>query len=459
MSLKKFNQTTYEAFKKIDLQSIQIKSVLINSCSDTDRYLRLFADINIFQKVNENEFSKIKELFPNFKQLDLDQFNELLKLFVAIRDVSAHLFLNKPISITETTKLFIKRIIDPEFELSSNGHITLFGAIVVVTLFCQRYQLKDIVHGIVKHTILSNVKKEGLGNYQSQFNRKLIPLCGIGGAVYSQDNSYVRPKESHLFIDSVRRTLTKLFFEIERKSPGSFGVSNNVPSFVTYINKYSFVKNDKEFIDDMVELRNYWLHGCYLFDTVSLYHEGFVFDLEYLFGMLYEIKIKFDVNGEYNTILNIIDDCGSNMINFFTLRSIEVSYKLLDKRVSDIDKMRERITNSINAYSHIFSTPENYYNQAYSLLNNGIKTWYLIGSKFLDFRERRLTRKRLAVYEFSSEKGFDIGEHHYDCPEMVVTDIELEEEFQNKINGKYLKEYKTTPDSTYGFIDIYSVNL
>ena len=97
MSVKSLNQAVSSAFALPDSQTKTIKAAIVGLCSEADRFFRLSFNLYIYSQVTEKEFYEIKGPFPNFRKLTLEQFNRLLFTFVSIRDVSAHLFLNKPI--------------------------------------------------------------------------------------------------------------------------------------------------------------------------------------------------------------------------------------------------------------------------------------------------------------------------------------------------------------------------
>mgnify|MGYP003314955748 CR=1 FL=1 len=66
-------------------------------CADIDRYFLLSFQIKMNEKVDEDKFAKIYEIFPNLSGLTCEQFNRVLILFSNIRAVNAHLFKNNKI--------------------------------------------------------------------------------------------------------------------------------------------------------------------------------------------------------------------------------------------------------------------------------------------------------------------------------------------------------------------------
>ncbi len=261
------------------------------------------------------------------------------------------------------------------------------------------------------------------------------------------------------FIEEVKKTLTKLLFDFEEHASKNKKMSTKASSIKTLLRKYKCLKNNPELIERISNLRNYWLHGYRLFDCIKSDDQEFDFDFDYLFDLLLEIKSVFKGTPHSSGILNDISDCGSKMIDFYTLRSIEISYKIIDSAIFDKDKIRERILNSVKAYKRCMTADSWFYEKAKLLLSEKNKVWYLAANKFEDKKERIVRFDKVDVFEFETKNGFDIGEVHIDTDEMVLTNITSPQEQQLKINGKYLNEYKVGKPETYGIFDIYNIQF
>ena len=131
----------------------------------------------------------------------------------------------------------------------------------------------------------------------------------------------------------------------------------------------------------------------------------------------------------------------------------------MDSAISTLEKIEKRVTKSVGAYARCMKPDKSFYNNAKMLLKDEMIKWFLTANKFNDGGVRIMKAERLAVFEFTSTNGFNIGDMHVNENEMVLTDIYCPLERQLKINGKYLEEYKTKIESTYGFMDIYQVEL
>ena len=459
MSLKSLNQTTSSAFLKPDLETKLLKAALIGLCSDVDRYFRVTFDINIFQEVAESDFNKIKSIFPNFRELSLEQFNRLLFTFIGIRNNVAHLFLNKQIYLDEDIEGFIKIHTDLPYELTNKKEATVFGAICVCLLFSQNYQLWTFNTEAMRHNIFKEVKKSSVADYQRDFQNSANSLVGTGKPCRPEEHLFFTKTDIMFFNEEVKKTLTKLLFDFEEHASESKKMSIKASSIKTLLGKYKCLKNKPLLIERISNLRNYWLHGYRLFDHIKSGNQDFDFDFDYLFELLLDIKSVFKGTPHSREILNDISDCGSKMIDFYTLRSIEISYKIIDSAIFDKEKIRERILNSVKAYRRCMNAESWFYDRAKLLLSEKNKVWYLAANKFEDKKERILRADKIDVFEFEAKNGFDIGDAHIDTEEMVLMCISSPQEQQLKINGKYLSEYKTSKPGTYGIFNIHSVQL
>ena len=458
MSLKSFNQTLFSAYALPDKETKLLKAAFIGLCSDVDRFFRMSFGVDIYSQVNEESFYSIKRPFPNFRKISLEQFNRLLFTFSCIRDVNAHLYLNKPIYIDEDIVEFINEIITPKYNLSSNKEITIYGAMCIVLLFSQNYQFWSFNTEVIRHNVFLEISKKSLPDFQKDFQLYHKKILGKCKPIFPDSYLFFTKLDVLFFIEEVKKTLTRLIFDFESNASKPHKMSRRAVSIKTLLSKYKCLKDKDELIYRIVELRNIWLHGYRLFDTVYTKDGTFVFDFDYLFDVLTSIKRAF-VSPNITPIIKDINECGSKMIDFYTLRLIEISYKILDVSLLKEEKLSERISNSMRAYERCMVPEEWFYNNAKKLLVSDKIKWFLAPSKFEDDKTRTMENERLGVFVFNSPNGFDIGDMHCESTQMVLTNINCSIKNQLKINGKYLYEYKNETVSKYSFIDVYQINL
>ncbi len=459
MSIKSLNQTLSNAYATPDYGTKLLKANFIELCSDVDRYFRVTFNVDIYKKVTLNQFEKIQYIFPNFRHICLEQFNRLLFTFISIRDVNAHLYLRKKIYIDEDIETFIKNIINSPYSITSNKEATIFGCICVSFLFSQGYQLRTFETNAIRHNIFIEVPKSAMPDFQNKFHDMTRALVGNGKPTYPKQQSFFSKMDINNFNEEVRKNLTRLFFDLEKCSSRERKMANKVESINEMLDKFDCLKGNQELIVKITELRNTWLHGYRLFDNIKSIRGEYIFDLEYLFQLLLEMKDAFVKSGKHIEIVEDISEVGIGMIDFYTSRNLEVTYKIIDKNLFDEEKLSERVANSVRAYERCMVPDLSFYNGAKSLISTNEKEWYLAAGRFKDFIERTYVGEKLVVIEFESKNGFCIGETHIENNEMILFMIDLPKEEQLKINGKYLNEYVVQKHESYSFFDIYNIQL
>ena len=117
----KMDTSLYEAFSKIDNNTIYIKSCYMGLCSDIDRYFRSVYEIDLFKYVAKDDFYNAYYDFPNLADLTIEQFNSFINIYVSIRNISAHLFLNYPIYIDDDLLAHFNTVCKPLYPITTNN--------------------------------------------------------------------------------------------------------------------------------------------------------------------------------------------------------------------------------------------------------------------------------------------------------------------------------------------------
>ena len=126
--------------------------------------------------------------------------------------------------------------------------------------------------------------------------------------------------------------------------------SFHCPSFKNMLNNIHELDDDIK--KNINNLRNYWLHGKLLNDVIIDGNKTFKFDLNLIIDTLALLKNKIQINSIYKDIICDIDEFGQSLFNFYILRLIEVSHKILDVRLLTCEKLDDCPNSSI---SHIIS--------------------------------------------------------------------------------------------------------
>ncbi len=457
-NLRSFNQTITETFSLVDGITKTIKSNLIGLCSDVDRYIRLSTGVDIYHEMNDKSFSKIIKCMYKFHELSLEQFNRLLFTFISIRDISAHLYLNRKIYLDDDLREFISSKGIHRYALEKSKELTIYGAFCLVFLFSQRFQFHTFITSVIRHDVFKEIEKTSMPTFQSSFRLNVDRLIGNGKPIHPSGNVPFPPDCFTFFVQQANESITELFFNLEYFSINKKTSSDHVPTFKQYLEKYPFLRIDADLMESIVWLRNCWLHGYHLFDELDEFQRVETFDLDTFFDILIEIKNVFE-NTRYSQIIDNINKCAERLIDFFTLSFIEVSYKLLDKRLFEEQKAENRCAKSVNLDTRLFIPDITHYDKMFKLLKDGAVKWYLTSSKFKDGQARIVKSDKLVVYEITSKNNLVINDVLVEVKDIAVAKLDLEDDKQVKINGRVLSEYKKVFDSSYSFIDVYNINV
>lgn len=118
-----------------------IKSAFMGLCTDIDRFFCISFSLNMDEKANDEQFQAVKTFFPVLSDLSLDKFHLIQQLFCQIRNLSAHLFLSKPVCIDNSTKDYLVSKALPKYPITENSEITLYGAFYILTFLSQKSAL------------------------------------------------------------------------------------------------------------------------------------------------------------------------------------------------------------------------------------------------------------------------------------------------------------------------------
>jgi len=451
--------TIKEAYKIIDHSTINIKSVFLGLCADIERFFRLKLNIDVHQPLLIDSFSRLIDSYPLLKDMTIDQLNRLIIVFINIRNSNAHLHVNKNVFLDNDLISYFEAIAKPQFKVSIDTKITIYGSLYILIFLSQKYLIWNTCSLLLRSNLFLEIEKKNMVNFQTETNSYFSQFCGNGKPLYTAAVEPFGKISSQYFTDLNKRHLTELFFNLELGLYNSNKAEYQSLSFSTILYKENRFKNEQHLAAEILKLRNLWFHGTWLFDEVSVNEETILFDFDYIFNILLKIKNFLIYSSNFKPVVEVIHNYGLAVFHFFCLRLVEVSYKLLDNRLLTIEKIDSRAIDSLNAYNRLLNVDSNIFIKAGKLLLTKEIKWKIAASKLSDVRPRKTVSECLKVYHLHSETGFDIGEYHTDAKEIAVVKIDILDEFQNKINGKFLNEFvsnKTIKISD--FIEILNVN-
>lgn len=452
------NQNMDQVFRQTSEEIIEMKSALMGLCTDIERYFRIAFDVDLNEEITQQEFEKVLRCFPLLKSINLEQYNRLVLLFINIRGISAHLFLTKPLHLDNDLKEFIKKEVHPRYFIENDGLLTIYGCAIILSLFAQKYMIWSFCTCFFRHEYFFDIgRSDAMSAFQIEQQKILNGACGTGKPIVESKISDV--KADQLFLnDTLKRCLTRVFFDLENTLSETKKCCGKVPSIASILKRSPAFNED--LISEIVELRNCWFHGCFIGDRIYSKTDHTKFTLKYAINILKKILKTTECDKNYFfKVINDIYYLGQGFFNHYVLRLIEVSYKILDKRLLTEDKLESRLDNAETAYAHFLEIDSEIYELFADLITYDNLRWKVGASKFLDKMPRGFDTNELKIAKIHSYSGFQIGDYKTSRMDIVLVILDgLNKNFENLINGKSIESLKYDTVKEYSkFIKVVSV--
>ncbi len=425
-----------DAYRALGHDLAGFKSALLGLCIDIDRYLNIICQIDISEDADQEKFDKALKILPRFKSLSLEQFNRYLSLFRDIRVENAHYYLASPIHFDEDLEKFVRENAMVSLcRTSYQGNISVYGTVLVLALLSQKYMIWPFCTAFFENRYFFEITKHERGQFIKQQQSFLELLCGNGKPSQQDEKRYSDPSK-HYINDTLKRTLTSVFFDLEAMVIGEEGhLRKWMPSFKTLLEDAELF--DKELASQITWLRNQWFHGTFVGDQVVYENETRPFTLELVLKILNDL-LKDVKSGESKPeqLVNDLNNASQAFFDFNVLRIVEVSYKILDSRLLMEEKLESRLNNAAFAFDKMMRASEELYEAFAGLRSDAFLSWKLKPAKFQDgTKPRKTLTANLKVFKIHCDSGFEIGEFKTSRQDIILADVDLEEEFANKVNG------------------------
>lgn len=453
------NQTLDRAYSVADSDLVKLKSAMIGLCTDIERYFKVSFDVNLNEEIDDDAFRRILYVFPKFGPLTIEQFNRLVILFVNIRGVNAHLYLSKPIYLDDDLKYFIISNTHPSYILEDDNKITIYGAVLILMLMAQKYMVWPFCTSFFRCEFFMEIgKSEEMSNFQIAQQKKFNGFCGLGKPL-TQNAKPVQGIESTYINDVLKRCLTLVFLDLEKVLKNYKGCSLKTASLSGMLKGNSLF--DETLISKIVKLRNCWFHGSFIGDIVEQNEGNFEFTLEFAVDVLKELAevANKDVN-QFGLIINDIHYFAQNFFNYYALKLVEVSYKILDNRLLTEDKLDSRLDNIDFSFKRFEKVDSKVFEMFADLINFHQIRWNVSASKFLDKLPRKFDCENLKIAKIHSDKGFKIGDFKTDRKDIVLALVYVKEGYKNLVNNIDLQSVANTVEKECSkLITIVNINL
>lgn len=428
------NQTLDKAYSYADSNLVELKSAMIGLCADIERYFKVAFDINLNEEIDDEAFRRVLYVFPRFASLTIEQFNRFVILFVNIRVVNAHLYLAKPIYLDDDLKQFLINNIGPSFVVEDEKKLTIYGAILVLSMMAQKYMIWPFCTSFFRGEFFIEIgKSDEMSRFQVEQQKKLNEICGNGKPL-TQNAEPISVVDEAYINDVLKKCLTLVFFDLEKTLVNYKGCSNKTPALSSMLEKNGSFSED--LISKIVKLRNCWFHGSFIGDKIEYDETEFVFTLEFAVETLKDLAAVAKKNiSSFGLILNDISYFGQNFFNYYVLRLVEVSFKILDNRLLTEDKLESRLANMDNAFERFIKVDAKAFEMFSELINHEEIRWNVGASKFLDKWPRKFDCSNLKIAKIHCDTGFTIGDFKTERTDIALVLVEMREDYKNLVNG------------------------
>lgn len=458
MLLNLTDKTTW-AYDKIDDLIIDLKGNFLNLCADIDRYFDVTFNVQLTEKTPIVIDEKFIKIFPNLKDITEIQFEQLIRLFVKIRNLNAHLFLNIKLDIPNELQEFFDKFPKPEFSIMNNGYLTIFGMIYVLSFLSQKYQLTSFLFEVLRNKYFHKIVKQEKSEITARLQTYFYSLCGKGKPLFNSTEDF-NNLDHQAFNASCRLYLTKIFFSIEKCILKWTLTSKTEPQFNYLLQKNLPFSKNIPLSTKLLRLRNNWLHGKSLNDEVDDKGYKYTFTLKSIVYTLKDLKSTLADLEDYRLVVDLIKEFGEKLYAFYFLRLVEISYKILDSTLFMEDKIEDRLQSSIKAVERIKQAPLQFFELAEKLVENSPVTYTINAGRFGDKLPRVFETDNLKILKITSNSPIKLGDYQTDLTEMHFALVNVDSNNLNLING--ISPYDLKGEKTQSFsskISIYSVKL
>ena len=458
MLLNLTDKTTV-AYDKINNTVTDLKSHFLNLCGEINRFFNINFGVLLTEKTPILKDEKFNKVFPILSGATDTQLQQLLEVFCKIRNLNAHLFLSFPITVPTELNDFLSTLPKPEYEITVDGKLTVFGMIYILSLLSQKYQLTPFLFEVLRNKYFYKIVKQEKVDILTRLQNYFYSLCGKGKPTYNTGDGF-DSLDVQNFNNTIKQYLTKVFFGIEKCTLKWTLSSKSEPLFNYLLYKNSPFKQHNKLSKKLLRLRKNWIDGVALFDEIN--NNGFIYTvtLNSVISVLTELKDLLSGEKDYELVVDSIKEFGEKLYAFYTLRLIEISYKILDSTLFMEDKIEDRLQSSIKAVERIKQAPSQFFELAEKLVGHSPVTYTINAGRFGDKLPRVFETDNLKILKITSANPIKIGEYQTSLTKIYFALVSVDIEKLKLINGISpcdLKGEKT--DSFSSKISIYSVKL
>jgi hypothetical protein len=403
-------------------------------CADIQRFFKFRLNVILTDKTPIDINDDFIKTFPVLAKITPLQLEQLQYLFCKIRTVNSYLFLNIPIIIPAELQEFFKTLPTPQYQIVSGDELTVYGMLYVLAFFSQKYQLNAFISEYCQSKYFFNFLKNQTGEMQTTMQHYFGAICGKGKADVTCEKPFEKT-DVVSFNDLYRRQLTKILFGIEKCILKWNLSTKKEPKFPYLLSCNEPFRRHNQITTQIIKLRNYCFHGAALFDEIIDNHEPVCFTLDYLTSTLIRLKNLLKNEPDYAYVLQLISEFGEKLMRFPLLRAVEESYKLLEKKLLDEEKLDTKIETLFRLTERLEYLPPNYFDTAEALIDKDEISFPVNASRFPDLLPREMKTEHLKIVKLTSDSRIKLGEFTSLHKEFYFVFVDIADENYNAING------------------------
>ena len=251
---------------------LSVRQLLANACSYAERNLKECGYILFSNNEKEFDLSSYKSLKSQIKGLkpyDIKSFNNLVYSLRGIHDYAYHCRYDKKVCLYKYFDSYTKLTNYTDYNIVEDcdddlAELTLFGAIVIIGQFLSTEQAtavsQDFKSLFIKYRNPIYLDCKDKPSSERALKKVLI-MCSRNTSQFVNVEGEVK-KAGYDTNSLIRRFIGCLFDKIEEKA----AVTNNFKDSLLSLNI-----NDFELIDKVINVRNWYCHGGYVFDNKCFY--------------------------------------------------------------------------------------------------------------------------------------------------------------------------------------------
>lgn len=429
-----FNEPVSKAYDVIDDNVMEIKCGFINLCADIDRFFKLTFNLELDDHQQVEIDYNFKRYFPSLSNISPIALSQLITIYSRIRNVNSHLFLSASISLPSELEEYLSTFPTPLCDITSGGELTIYGMVYILALLSQKHQISSfIVEYFQNRYFYSFIKKETSEIHAKHINY-LTKICGKGKPIFNEISPYDKT-DVQTYNSTYKKYLIKIFLGIEKCVLNWTLATKKYPQFSYLLYKnYPFSKN-KDLTSDIISLRKFCFNGKMLCDEILVGENTTFFTLDYIVSIISKLKEGVNNVKGYEYLLKLIDEFAEKVLHFYLGRMIEESYKLLEKKLFDEEKVNGKIESLASLYSRFKKIKPSFFEKVVNLTLNGEITQVINASRFQDLLPREFISNQIKIVKIKSNSNIKIGEFLTDYNEICLVLVNVEKENLNLING------------------------